>query len=182
MTMFILPLLAGFLVVGCVLLYNRFVTLRNLCEEGFSGIDVQLKRRHDLIPKLVAVVQGAAGFEKELLEAVITARARAVDSKSVDAKQEAERSLGGSLGRLLAVAEAYPDLKASQNFLQLQAQLVQLETDLSMARRYFNACVRDHNTYGQTLPASLLAGTANFKAKEYFLADDSERASPESKF
>lgn len=178
MTVFIVLAALALVGLGFIVFYNRFITLRNLCEEGFSGMDVQLKRRHDLIPKLVAVVQGSAGFEKGLLESVIAARARAVSATGMESRQEAEQALGGSLGRLLAVAEAYPDLKSTQGFTQLQEQIVQVESDLSMARRYYNACVRDHNTYGQTLPASLLAGAASFKVKDYFLADEGERSDP----
>ena len=153
----------GWIVLGVVVLvllyfiaiYNRLVRLRALVKEAFSGITVQLRRRADLIPNLVETVQGYAAHEREVFEEVSKARAASVNAGSVEATAQADAQMTGVLGRLFAVAEAYPELKANTNFLQLQDQLANIETELQGARRYYNATVRDLEFHDPELPADL---------------------------
>lgn len=159
-------------------LFNRFIKLRALCDEAFSGIDVQLKRRWDLIPKLMAVVQGASTFEKDTLMQVTEARQKAQAARSLPEREHAELALTQALGGFFAVAEAYPDLKAVQGYLELQKQVAAVEDELQYSRRYFNACVRDHNSYGQSFPALLLANAVGFKARDYFMLEGAQREAP----
>ncbi|MBP3731611.1 MAG: LemA family protein, partial [Mailhella sp.] len=169
-----------------VAMYNGMVRGRNLAEEAWSGISVQLKRRHDLIPNLVNVVKGYAEHEKQVLEAVTMARAASMNlAKSTDVRAvgEAERGLSAALGRLFAVAENYPELKANENFLQLQHSLSDLENEIQMARRYYNGASRDQNNRIQQFPANLFAGGFGFKKFDYFeLDNESERAVPNVTF
>jgi LemA protein len=170
----------GWIVLGVVVLallyfiaiYNRLVRLRALVKEAFSGITVQLRRRADLIPNLVETVQGYASHEREVFEEVSKARAASVNSGSVAATAQADAQLTGVLGRLFAVAEAYPDLKANQNFLQLQDQLSGIETELQSARRYYNATVRDLNSTIQSFPPALIAGPMGFTEEPFYQDDD----------
>lgn len=154
-----------------IIVYNRLVRLRALVREGFSGITVQLRRRADLIPNLVSTVQGYAAHEREVLEEVTAHRTDAIAAKGVGATAAADAQFSGMLGRLVAVAEAYPDLKADANFRQLQQELADIEEELAGARRYYNATVRDLNTQVQSFPDVLIAGPAGFKAEEPY-ADD----------
>ncbi|WP_395624277.1 LemA family protein, partial [Sphingomonas daechungensis] len=147
------------LVIG---IYNRLVRLRALVKEGFSGITVQLRRRADLIPNLVETVQGYATHEREVFEEVSKARAASVNAGGVEATAQADAQMTGILGRLFAVAEAYPELKANTNFLQLQDQLANIEGELQGARRYYNATVRDLNTSIQSFPAVMIARPMGF--------------------
>ncbi|HEY3283867.1 MAG TPA: LemA family protein [Armatimonadota bacterium] len=163
------------LVLFLVLLYNGLVRLRVLSDNAWSDIDVQLKRRHDLVPNLVETVKGYAGHEKETLERVVRARNSALSAASPGEKVEAENVLTGALRQLFALAESYPDLKASANFLQLQGELSRIEGDLANARRYYNAVVRDYNTRQQVFPASLVADDLGFRPKPFFEAPESER-------
>lgn len=166
-------------VVGVVLLallypiviYNRLVRLRALVREGWSGITVQLRRRADLIPNLVATVEGYAAHERQLLEAVTAQRADAIAAKGVEATARADAQFSGMLGKLIAVAEAYPALKADANFRKLQDELAAVEEELSGARRYYNATVRDLNTQVQSFPAVLVVRPTGFREEESY-ADD----------
>ena len=170
----VLVLAIGFVVAT----YNGLVTLRNRVEEAWSDITVQLKRRTDLIPNLVNSVKGYATHEKEVFEKVTEARSAIMDAKSVKDTAEAENMLEGALKSLFAVAEAYPDLKANQNFMQLQQELVDTEDKIQASRRFYNGGVRDLNTKIQTFPANIVAGMFNFQAKEFFEVED--RASVEN--
>jgi LemA protein len=163
--------------------YNGLVKLRNLKDEAWSGIDVQLKRRSDLIPNLVETVKGYAAHEKTTLEDVTAARA-AVNQAGDDpaARMQAENALTGALRSLFAVSENYPDLKANQNFMQLQEQLSGIEDELQMSRRYYNGTVRNLNTTIQRFPAVLIARQFGFNESQFFEADESDKATPKVSF
>ena len=170
----------GWIVLGVVVLlllyavglYNRLVRLRALVREGFSGITVQLRRRADLIPNLVESVQGYATHEREVFEEVSRARAATVNAGTVESTAQADAQMTGLLGRLFAVAEAYPELKANTNFLQLQDQLANIEGELQGARRYYNATVRDLNSSIQSFPAVVVAGPLGFHEEPFYQDDD----------
>lgn len=170
----ILPCLGGLGLVVAVLaiavigIYNRLVTLRNRVDNAWSQIDVQLKRRYDLITNLVETVKGYAAHEKEVLERVIQARAAAMSAQGVKAQGEAENALTGTLKSLFALAEAYPDLKANQNFLMLQEELSGTEAKIAYARQFYNDSVMTFNTAQQTFPSNIIAGAFGFKPREYF--------------
>jgi LemA protein len=153
-------------------IYNRLVRLRALVKEGFSGITVQLRRRADLIPNLVETVQGYATHEREVFEEVSRARAATVNAGSVQATAQADAQMTGLLGRVFAVAEAYPELKANTNFLQLQDQLAGIETELQASRRYYNATVRDLNSSIQSFPPVLIAKPLGFSEEPFYQDDD----------
>ncbi|HEX6488572.1 MAG TPA: LemA family protein [Candidatus Dormibacteraeota bacterium] len=173
------------IVIWFVAGYNRLVTMRNRAQEAWSQIDVELKRRHDLIPNLVETAKGYIGHERGTLEAVTQARANAVSqTQSGDPAKiaAAENALTQSLRSLFAVAEAYPDLKAIAAFTQLQEQLTATEDKIEFARRYYNGSVRDFNTSTQRLPTSLIAGMFNFQAMQYFEAEEGDRAVPQVSF
>ena len=181
----------GWIVLGVVVLallylmatYNRLVRLRALVKEAFSGITVQLRRRADLVPNLVETVQGYATHEREVFEEVSKARAASVGGESVAATAQADAQLTGLLGRLFAVAEAYPELKANQNYLQLQDQLASIETELQGARRYYNATVRDLNSTIQSFPPVLIARPMGFTEEPFYQDDDpSIQAAPKVSF
>lgn len=156
-------------VVGIVVgIYNGLVRKRIATENGWSQIDVQLKRRHDLIPNLVDTVKGYASHERETLEAVIQARQQAVDASSVAEQGAAEGFLTQALGKLFALSEAYPDLKANQNFMQLQEELVSTENKISFARQHYNDTVSQFNTAVQSFPSNIIAGMFNFQQREFF--------------
>jgi LemA protein len=172
--------MVGWIALGIIVLallyvmgiYNRLVRLRALVKEGFSGITVQLRRRADLIPNLVETVQGYAAHEREVFEEVSKARAASVNAGGVQATAQADAQMTGLLGRLFAVAEAYPELKANTNFLQLQDQLASIEGELQGARRYYNATVRDLNSSIQSFPAVLVAGPLCFHEEPFYQDDD----------
>ncbi|WP_265562664.1 LemA family protein [Sphingomicrobium arenosum] len=149
-------------------IYNKLVRLRALVREAFSGINVQLRRRADLIPNLVETVKGYASHERETLEAVIAQRGNAVAAKGVEATAQADAMMTGLLGRLMAVAEAYPDLKADVNFQKLQDELTATENELEAARRYYNATARDLNTRVQSVPDNFVAGPFGFSTEPYY--------------
>jgi len=157
-----------------VVLYNRLVRSRNRVSTAWSDIDVQLQRRHDLVPQLVKAVDAYAKYEKATLEAVAELRAEAMRVVDVDARGEAELALSEGVGRLLALAESYPDLKANENFLNLQRELVETEDYLQFARRYYNGSVRDYNTMTETVPSNLVASVFSFEPRAFFqkTADD----------
>jgi LemA protein len=162
-----------------VSLYNRLVQLRNSSESSWSDIDVQLKRRYELIPNLVETVKGYATHEQGTFEKVTEARTRAMAASTPSEKSAAEGNLQGVLKTLFAVAEAYPELKANQNFLSLQEELSRLEDAIQNARRYYNAVVRDLNTACESFPSVVVANIFGFSKKEYFELDaEAERAAP----
>jgi LemA protein len=177
-TWIILAILAA-AVIYVVAVFNRLVRQHNLVREGWSGIDVQLKRRTDLVPNLVETVKAYAAHERVVLEDVTRMRASSIAASDVGGQASAERGLQASLGKLLAVAEAYPGLKADKNFLALQEQLADVEDQLQMARRYYNGTVRNLNIVIQSFPSNLLAGLLGFREEPYFeLADRTEAAAP----
>lgn len=151
-----------------IAVYNGLITLKNRTDEAWSDIDVQLKRRYDLIPNLVETVKGYARHEAETMEKVIKARAAAMGAQGAEAKAEAENALSGTLKSLFAIAENYPDLKASQNFLQMQDDLKDTEDKIQAARRFYNANVRDFNTKMDIFPNNLIAQKMKFKKYEFF--------------
>ncbi len=169
-----------------VLSYNRLVTLRQRVREAWSDIDVQLKRRHDLIPNLVETVKGYAAHERSVFDEVTRARAAAVSAgaqASPEQRAQAENALSGALRSLFAVAENYPQLQAVQEFKDLSENLTATEDKIAFARRFYNGNVRDYDTVLQSFPTNLLAGAFGFRAEEYFgLADEGERAVPQVKF
>lgn len=171
MAIWILIGLALIVLLYFVVAYNRLVRLRALVREGWSGITVQLRRRADLVPNLVATVEGYAAHERGVLDAVTAHRSDAIAAKGVDATAKADAQFGAMLGNLVAVAEAYPDLKADANFRQLQGELADIEEQLSGARRYYNATVRDLNTRVQSFPDTLVARPMGFHEEEPY-ADD----------
>lgn len=172
-----------YIVIGVIVLiilwflmtYNTLVTLRNRVREAWSEIDVQLKRRSSLIPNLVETVKGYAKHEKEVFENVTKARSAMMEASSLSDKAKADNMLTGALKSLFAVAEAYPDLKASQNFSQLQSELTDTENKIEDSRRFYNANVRDLNTKIQMFPYNILAGMFHFQAQEFFQATNEEK-------
>jgi LemA protein len=163
------------LVLFFVLQYNGLVKLRNGVENAWAQIDVQLRRRYDLIPNLVETVKGYASHERETLEAVVQARNMAMGATGPAAQAGAENMLSGALKSLFAVAEAYPDLKANQNFLQLQEELTATESRVAFARQYYNDSVLRYNTKIQTVPSNVIAGMFNFSEREYFETEGDAR-------
>lgn len=151
--------------------FNRMIRLKAWIDEAFSGIDVQLKRRHDLIPKLEAVVQGYVTHEKGTLIELAEARSGALRAAAGDlkARESAESAISGALPKIFALAEAYPQLKANENFLLLQKQISDIEDALQLARRYYNATVRDHNNFGQSFPMNLFQKQLGFQIRSYFM-------------
>jgi LemA protein len=156
--------------------FNHLTRLRQLSRNAWSDIDVQLKRRHDLIPAVVAVVRGHAGYERETLEALATARSRALQVSGPAARAREEEPVGGGLRQLFAIAEAYPDLQAAASFAALQRTLTDVEDHLQNARRYYNAVVRDFNTAIAQFPAVLVARALGFRPREFFGLDDAADA------
>lgn len=167
-----------------IALYNRLVRSRQMAAEGWSGIDVQLKRRADLVPNLVESVRGYAGHERATLQEVTELRnqARAAPADDVAGRARIEGLLSGAIGRLLAVVENYPELKASQNFLQLQASLAAIEDEIQMARRYYNGATRELNVLVESFPSNLVAGMFGFSKREFFETDEASRAVPRVSF
>jgi LemA protein len=177
--MTILLVAAALVAVWVIVVFNRLTQLRQLSGNAWADIDVQLKRRHDLIPSVVSVVKGHAGYERETLEALVNARSRAVAAHGPAAQFKEEHPLADALGRIFAIAEAYPDLQAAASFAGLQRTLTEVEDHLQNARRYYNAVVRDFNTAIAQFPANLIAGPFGFRPREFFGLDDaSERAVP----
>ena len=163
--------------------YNGLVARRNAVRNAWSQIDVQLKRRHDLIPHLVETVKGYAGHEKETLENVTRARSQAVSAQGVGQQAQAEQQLTGALGRLMLVVEQYPDLKANQNFLALQEEITSTENKITFARQLYNDSVMLFNTRVESVPANIVAGMFHFKQEEFFeLQDEAAREAPRVSF
>lgn len=163
------------LVVAFIILYNRLVVLRNRVDNAWHQIDVQLKRRYDLIPNLVETVKGYAGHEKEVFEKVTEARSRAVGAGAVGEQAKAENMLTGTLRSLFAVAENYPDLKANQNFMMLQEELSGTESKIAFSRQFYNDSVMSYNTATQAFPGNVMASMFSFGAREYFETEDISR-------
>jgi LemA protein len=185
MTWLIILALVVALAAYVIVIYNRLVSTRQMSEEAWSGIDVQLKRRADLIPNLVDTVKGYVTHEREVLERVteLRSQAQAVPPGDVEARAKIEGALSMALGRLLAVAENYPDLKASTNFLELQRELATLESEIQMARRYYNGAVRNLNTMVESFPSNLVASQFSFEKKQYFeIEEPGDRAVPQVSF
>ncbi len=181
--MWIVLLILVVLIVAFIGMYNGLVKLRVRVDNSWADIDVQLKRRYDLIPNLVETVKGYASHEKDTLEAVIEARNRAMAVQDPEAKAEAENVLTGALRQLFALAEAYPQLRAVESFTELQGSLNEIEDAVQNARRYYNAVVRDYNTKIHTVPSNLVAGMFGFQPRQFFgLEDEHEREAPKVDF
>lgn len=162
--------------------YNGLITLRNQTDEGWSDIDVQLKRRYDLIPNLINTVKGYAAHESKVFENVSAARSIAMGAKSPAEREQAENALTGTLKTLFAVSEAYPELKANENFLKLQDELSDTENKIQAARRFYNGMVRDFNTRLQVFPTNLIGTRLGFQAKTFFEMNEAERETPKVQF
>jgi LemA protein len=165
-----------------VVSYNGLVRLRNRIDNAFSQIDVQLERRHDLIPNLVETVKGYAAHERETLDSVVQARNQAVSATGPAQQAQAENVLTGALRQLFAVAEAYPDLKANQNFLQLQEELTSTEDRIAYSRQFYNDSVVKYNSKIQSIPSNIIAGMFNFHEREYFEGEEEARTVPRVQF
>ena len=174
--------LIGLIVVWVIVLFNGLIKLKNRVEEAWSDIDVQLKRRYDLIPNLIETVKGFAKQEREVLESVTEARTRAMGAQDTKDQVEAENMLSDTLKSLFAVSENYPDLKSNENFLELQRELSDTENKIQASRRFYNGNVRDFNTKIQTFPNNMIAGTLNFNEKEFFEAGEEEKKNIDVKF
>lgn len=166
------------LVLYVIMLYNRFVRLKNRIDNAWSQIDVQLRRRYDLIPNLVETVKAYASHEREVFEKVTEARSRAISASNVKEQGQAENMLTGALKSLFAVSEAYPNLKANQNFMMLQEELAGTESKIAYARQFYNDTVMSYNTARETFPASIIAGTCNFGPRDYFEIEESAAREP----
>ena len=186
MTGIIVLVVIVLLVVWCISIYNNLVKLRNNRENAFANIDVQLKQRHDLVPQLVGAVKGYADHEKDVFMRVTEARSAAMSATNIDDKIQAENALTSALSRLKVSLEAYPELKANQNFLQLQNELADIENKLAAVRRFFNSTTRELNNAVQTFPSNIFAGMFGFKKEQMFEIHTEQRAEldkePEVKF
>ncbi len=168
----IIAVIVVLIILWVVTTYNKLIKLRTQCEEGFSTMDVYLKKRFDLIPNLVSTVKGYAKHEAETLEKVMEARNSGV-SKTTEERLNDENQISGALRQLFAVAENYPNLKANTNFLDLQGQLKEIEQDIANSRKYYNGCVKIFNTKCMTIPSNIIANFAHFEKKPMFEVDDS---------
>ena len=186
MTGIIVLVVIVLLVVWCISIYNNLVKLRNNRENAFANIDVQLKQRHDLVPQLVGAVKGYADHEKDVFMRVTEARSSAMSATNIDDKIQAENALTSALSGLKVSLEAYPELKANQNFLQLQNELADIENKLAAVRRFFNSTTRELNNAVQTFPSNIFAGMFGFKKEQMFEIPTEQRAeldkAPEVKF
>ena len=178
-TWIVLAIVAAVAVYG-VLLFNRLVRARQMAAEGWSGIDVQLKRRADLVPNLVSTVKGYATHERTLFEEITALRSQIAKAQDGDVatRGKLEGQLSGALGKLLALAEAYPDLKASDSFRDLQTSLATVEDEIQMSRRYYNGAARNLNVLVESFPSNLVAGAFAFAKRDYFQIDEADRATP----
>ncbi|GGD02943.1 LemA family protein [Aquisalinus flavus] len=172
-----LVVVVGLFVIG---IYNRIVNLNQRADQAFADVDVQLKQRQDLVPNLVETVKGYASHEKETLDAVITARNSAVAANGPADQAQAEGMLSQALGRLFALAEAYPDLKANTNFLELQRELSDIENKIAAARRFFNNSIQEYNTAIMQIPGNFVAPMGNFSKRDFFEIPESSRAEAET--
>ena len=183
--MLIIGIVSGILLVVIIVIgfiYNKFVKNRNMMQEAWSGIDVFLKKRHDLVPNLVDTVKAYAAHEQKTLEKITRLRTEAMQAKSTESQITSESQLGQALSGLFAVIENYPDLKANTNFLLLQQQLADLEHDLESSRRYYNGTVRINNIYVEQFPSNIFAGMFNFKKGVFFAIESSEKEIPNMSF
>lgn len=181
--LWIFLLVAVLVLMYFVGVYNTLVKKRTMVEEGWSGIDVQLKKRHNLIPNLIETVKGYAGHEQDTLQQVISARNEALKADGIKAQTAAENQLNSALANVFALSEAYPDLKANTNFLQLQDQLSSIESDVEKSRRYYNATARENNIMVESFPSNIIANMQGFELAEYFEIEEAgERALPKVKF
>jgi LemA protein len=174
--------LAAVLVLAAVVIYNRLVRLRNRAENAWAQVDVQLRRRYDLIPNLVETVKGYAAHERETFEEVTRARAAAQEARGVREQAEAENALTAAIGRLFAVAEAYPELRATENFQQLQGELVETEDKIRVARQIYNDAVLTYENARETVPTNLVAAVFAFEEKPYFEIEEPVREAPRVAF
>lgn len=183
MIIFLLLILLALIVFYFIFTFNRLIRLKNLTQEGWSGIDVQLKRRTNLIPNLVETVKGYMGHERGVLEKVTELRHLSLSSTTLQERETNENMLTNALRQLFAVAENYPDLKASQNFIQLQQSLAATEDQIQLARRYYNGTVRDFNIVIQSFPSNMVAKVFHFAPAQFFeIEDTKEREVPSVKF
>ncbi len=165
-----------------VAMFNKLVRLRNRAENGWAQVDVQLRKRYDLIPNLVEAVKGYAAHERETFDSVTAARTAAQQAQGVAQQAQAENALTAAIGRLFAVAEAYPQLRATENFQQLQAQLSDVEQSIAVSRQVYNDTVLSYDNALETVPTNVIAGIFNFRAREYFQTEDATRAVPQVRF
>jgi len=186
MSWWVWVVLLGVLVVFVLILvgmYNKLVRLRNRCENAWAQVDVQLRKRYDLIPNLVEAVKGYAAHERRVFEEVTEARTRAQQAQGVQDQAQAENALTAAIGRLFAVAEAYPELRATENFQQLQAQLTEVEGQIAVSRQVYNDTVLTYENALETVPTSVIAGMFNFRAREYFEVEEAAiREAPQVSF
>ncbi len=178
----IIGVVAGILLLAIIAIYNRLVRLRNRTDNAWSQVDVQLKRRYDLIPNLVETVKGYASHERETFEAVVQARAAAQEAGTVEQQAEAEDFLTGALRKLFALAEDYPELRASENFRNLQNELSETEDKISVARQIYNDTTLTYNNSVQTVPSNFIAGMFGFEVRAYLEVQDAARSVPEVGF
>ena len=178
----ILLIIIAVVVVWLIAVYNGLIKLKNRVDEAWSDIDVQLKRRYDLIPNLINTVKGYAAHERELFEKVTAARTAAMGASTPHDKEQAENILSGTLKSLFAVAEAYPDLKANQNFLELQRELTDTEDKIQASRRFYNGNVRDFNIKIEVFPNNIVAGMLHFTKREFFEAEEGEKGAVNVQF
>jgi len=178
----ILIAVAVLLALAVIVLYNRLIRLRNRVENAWSQVDVQLRRRYDLIPNLVETVKGYASHERATFEEVTNARTRAQEARTVEQQAEAENALTAAIGRLFAVAEAYPELRATENFQQLQAQLEETEDKIRVARQVYNDTVLTYENARETVPTNIVASVFSFKEKEFFEIEEPAREAPRVQF
>ena len=180
-SLIVFGLIGALILVWLVVVYNKLIQLKVLTDNSFSDIEVHLKKRHDLVPNLVETVKGYMTHEKETLESVISARNKAVQTNNINEQIEAENTLSSLIPKIFALSEAYPDLKASPQFLELQQKLSMLENEIANARKYFNAVVRDYNTKQMVFPDVIVAKTFGFSKREFFEALESEIVTPQVK-
>ena len=174
----IVLIIIGVVAIAAIGIYNGLITLRNRADNAWAQVDVQLRRRYDLIPNLVETVKGYAAHEKETFQKVTEARSQAINAGTVAEQGKAENMLTGALKSLFAVVESYPDLKANQNFLMLQEELAGTEGKISYARQFYNDTVMKFNTKQQVFPSNIIAGMFNFQEKEYFEIEEAEAKEP----
>lgn len=168
----IIGVIVVILIIWFISAYNGFIRMKNKIEEAFATMDVYLKKRWDLVPNLVSTVKGYAEHEKETFEKITGLRSRAYESMSANEKIDANQLLGGGLARLIATAEAYPELKANENFMDLQRQLNQIEDDIANSRKYYNGCVRQMNTKVESFPSNIIAGMFHFERYRMYEVED----------
>ena len=175
MFIYLIIIIIIFIIIYCLVLYNDFIKLNNKVKEAFSTMDVYLKKRWDLIPNLVETVKGYAKHEKDTLEDIVSLRSNNYDSLSVDEKIKSNEQVSNNISRIMALAEAYPDLKADKNFRDLSKELTKIEDDIANARKYYNGTVRIYNNKVEMFPSNIIAGILGYKIKYMFEANSNER-------